>query len=150
VDSLDLVKAGVDHSRAVITVNNHLRASQPHIYAAGDCTGGYQFTHYAGFQGFMAVRNAFLPGAATAVLERVPSVTFTDPEIAHISLTEAQASEKYGDDAVVCSSPMTRVDRAITEVDTAGFIKIVHRRNGTILGLTIANQRAEEMIQGWI
>ncbi|MDA0733311.1 MAG: mercuric reductase [Chloroflexi bacterium] len=150
VDGLDLEQAGIEYSSRGIAVNDQLRTSQRHIYAAGDCTGGYQFTHYAGFQGFMAVRNALLPGAATAVLDRVPSATFTDPEIAHVGLTEAQASEKYGDGAVVCSWPMERVDRAITEGDTAGFIKIVHRPDGTILGVTIANSRAGEMIQEWI
>ena len=150
VDGLNLEKAGVEYSGRGIAVNDHLRTSQRHIYAAGDCTGGYQFTHYAGFQGFMAVRNALLPGAAKAVLDQVPSATFTDPEIAHVGLTEAQASEKYGDNAVVCSWPMERVDRAITEMDTAGFIKIVHRPDGTILGVTIANQRAGELIQEWI
>lgn len=61
LDSLGLLEAKVAHGWGGIQVNKYLRTSQKNIYAAGDCTGGYQFTYYAGFQGFMAVRNAFLP-----------------------------------------------------------------------------------------
>jgi pyruvate/2-oxoglutarate dehydrogenase complex dihydrolipoamide dehydrogenase (E3) component len=148
---LELEKAGVEYSPRGIRVNDHLRTSQRHIYAAGDCIGSsYQFTHYAGFQGFMAVRNALLPGATRAVLDRVPWATFTDPEVAHVGMTEAQARERFGDGVEVCSWPMDRVDRALTESDTSGFIKLVHKRDGTILGVTIANGRAGEMIHEWI
>ena len=73
----------------------HLRTNQRHIYAAADCVGGYQFTHYAGCQGFMAVRNAILPFNKRSVLEQVPWATFTDPEVAHVGLTKAQADEMY-------------------------------------------------------
>lgn len=147
---LDLEKAGVNYTNRGIVVNNHLRTSQRHIYASGDCAGGYQFTHYAGFQGFMAVRNALLPGSVRAVLDRVPWCTFTDPEVAHAGMTEAQARQRFGDSVMVCSLPMNRVDRALTEGDAAGFIKIVHQPNGAILGVTIVNARAGEMVHEWI
>jgi pyruvate/2-oxoglutarate dehydrogenase complex dihydrolipoamide dehydrogenase (E3) component len=151
VTGLELEKAGVEYDSKGIKVNDHLRTSQRHIYAAGDCIGsGYQFTHYAGFQGFMAARNALLPGAARAVLNRVPWATFTDPEVAHAGMTEAQAREKFGPGVEICSWPMKLVDRALAEADTTGFIKLVHKGDGAILGVTIANRRAGEMIHEWI
>ena len=78
------------------------------------CVGGYQFTHYVAWQGFMAVRNAFLPSGQSAVLDQVPWATFTDPELAHTGLTEAQAQSKFGQEAVVCNWPLDQVDRSLT------------------------------------
>ena len=137
-------------ARSGIQVDDHLRTSQRHIYAAGDCTGGYQFTHYAGWQAAMAARNALLPGASKGVTDLVPWTTFTDPEVAHVGLTEAQAREQFGDAVKTCDWPMARVDRARTEGDTDGFIKLVHKQNGTLLGATIVAARAGEMIHEWI
>ncbi len=150
VDGLDLEKADVVYSTKGIQVDEHLRTSQNHIYAAGDCVGSYQFTHYAGWQAFMAVRNALLPGASKGVVEHVPWATFTDPEIAHVGLTEPQARDKFGDAVMTCDWPMERVDRALTEVNASGFIKLVHKKNGTLLGVTIVAGRAGEMIHEWI
>ncbi|MFQ6026976.1 MAG: dihydrolipoyl dehydrogenase family protein [Dehalococcoidia bacterium] len=150
LSDLGLDQAEIDYSPLGINVNNHLRTTQKHIYAAGDCVGGYQFTHYAGWQGFMAVRNAFFPGAQKAALDLVPWATFTDPEVARTGLSELQAKEKYGDGIQVARWPMQQVDRAVTEGDTAGFIRVVHRPNGQVLGATIVNPRAGEMIHEWI
>jgi pyruvate/2-oxoglutarate dehydrogenase complex dihydrolipoamide dehydrogenase (E3) component len=102
VAELDLENAGVAYSAKGIQVDRYLHTSRRHIYAAGDCVGGYQFTHYAAWQGFMAVRNAFLPGATRAVLDRVPWTTFTDPEVAHVGYTEEQAREKFGEGVMIC------------------------------------------------
>jgi pyruvate/2-oxoglutarate dehydrogenase complex dihydrolipoamide dehydrogenase (E3) component len=150
VDGLDLERAGVTYSAKGIQVDDHLRTSQRHIYAAGDCIGSYQFTHYAGWQAFMAVRNALLPGASQGVTDCVPWTTFTDPEVAHIGLTEEQARKKFGDAVMTCWWPMETVDRARAEGDTAGFIKLVHKKDGTLLGATIVARRAGEMIHEWI
>ncbi len=149
VSALDLDKAGVAYTAKGVQVDRYLHTSQRHIYAAGDCLGGYQFTHYAAWQGFMAVRNAFLPGATRAVLDRVPWATFTDPEVAHVGLTEGQAREKFGEGVMVCRWPMEQVDRAVAEGNTSGFVKLVHRSDGTILGATIVSPRAGEMIHEW-
>ena len=97
----------------------------------------------------MAVRNAFLPGGATSVLEHVPWATFTDPEVAHAGLSEAQARTRFGESVMVCLWPLDRVDRALAEGDSTGFVKLLHRADGTILGATIAAARAGEMIQEW-
>ena len=149
LDGLGLDVTGVAYDRSGIVVDCNLRTNRNNIYAAGDCTGGYQFTHYAGFQGFMAVRNAFLPFNKKAVLERVPWATFTDPEVAHVGLTEAQAKERYGDKTLVYDWPMHRVDRAVTEGDSEGFIKLVHLPNGRLLGATVVASRAGEMVHEW-
>lgn len=150
VAGLDLEKAGVLYDEQGIQVDEALRTSQRHIYAAGDCTGGLQFTHYAGWQATLAVRNALLPGASKGVTDQVPWTTFTDPEVAHIGLTETQARDKFGDAIMICDWPMARVDRARTDGETAGFIKLVHKKDGSLLGATIVASRAGEMIHEWI
>jgi len=150
VDGLALEKAGVAYSPRGIDVDEHLRTSQRHMYAAGDCIGSYQFTHYAGWQAAMAVRNALLPGATKGIRDMVPWTTFTDPEVAHVGLTEQQAREQLGDAVMTCQWPMERVDRARTEGHTQGFLKLVHKKDGTLLGATIVCQRAGEMIHEWI
>jgi pyruvate/2-oxoglutarate dehydrogenase complex dihydrolipoamide dehydrogenase (E3) component len=150
VDGLDLERAGVAYDDKGIQVDDHLRTSQRHIYAAGDAIGRHQFTHYAGWQAVIAVRNALLPGASKGIPERVPWTTFTDPEVAHIGLTEAQARARFGDEVKTYQWPMEQVDRARAEGDTAGFIKLVHKKNGTLLGTTIVAGRAGEMIHEWI
>lgn len=149
LSGLELERAGVDYGPTGIEVSQNLRTSQRHIYAAGDCLGGFQFTHYAGWQGFMAVRNALLPGSTRAVLDRVPWTTFTDPEVAHVGLTEQQARDRYGDQMEVTNWPMSQVDRALTDGASAGFIKLVHRPNGRLLGATVVSRRAGEMIHEW-
>lgn len=149
VDGLGLERAGVRYSVEGIQVDDQLRTSQQHIYAAGDCIGGYQFTHYAGWQAFIATRNALLPGASKGVSDRVPWTTFTDPEVAHVGLNEAQARERFGDTVMTCEWPMEQVDRALAEGDTAGFIKLVHKPDGEFLGATIVARRAGEMIHEW-
>lgn len=150
VNGLDLERAGVTYDARGIKVDDHLRTSQRHIYAAGDCTGGYQFTHYAGWQAAKAIRNALFPGRTKGVRARVPWTTFTDPEVAHIGLTEEQAKEKHGSRVMTCQWPMGRVDRALTEEDTTGFMKLIYKQNGALLGVTIVAARAGEMIHGWI
>lgn len=150
VDGLSLENAGVAYNVKGINVDDHLRTSQKHIFAAGDCIGSYQFTHYAGWQAFMAVRNALLPGASKGVAERVPWTTFTDPEVAHVGMTEEQARNSYGDSVMTCEWPMSRVDRAQAEGDRDGFVKLVHKKDGTLLGTTIVAGRAGEMIHEWI
>jgi len=150
VEDLGLDAADVNHGRGGIQVNKHLRTTQANIYAAGDCTGGYQFTHYAGYKGFMAVRNAFLPFNKKSVLDRVPWATFTDPEVAHVDMTEEQAKERHGDNVQAANWPMDQTDRWITEGDSPGFLKVVYLPNGKLLGATIVAARAGEMIQEWV
>ena len=80
----------------------------------------------------------------------MPWTTFTHPEVAHVGLTEPQAREEFGDEVKTCEWPMGKVDRARAEANTAGFIKLVHKKDGTLLGATIVAGRAGEMIHEWI
>jgi pyruvate/2-oxoglutarate dehydrogenase complex dihydrolipoamide dehydrogenase (E3) component len=150
VEGLDLEKAGVAYSEKGIPVDDQLRTNLKNIYAAGDVLGGYQFTHFAGWQAFQAVRNALLPGSNSGFTDLVPWTTFTDPEVAHVGPTEAQAREKFGNNVKVCCWEMGRTDRAICENDTDGFIKVIAKKDGTILGATIISGRAGETISEFI
>jgi pyruvate/2-oxoglutarate dehydrogenase complex dihydrolipoamide dehydrogenase (E3) component len=150
VDGLDLEKAGIRYSSKGIVVDDRLRTSAHHIYAAGDCTGGYQFTHYAGWQAFQAARNALLPGHARGFPAIVPWTTFTDPEVAHAGLTEQDARRKFGNDVRVAFLGVDQVDRAITDNDSDGFYKLVFRKNETLLGVTIVAERAGESITEYV
>ena len=146
VDGLELEKAGVQYSPRGVPVDDRLRTNVKHIYAAGDVTGGYQFTHYAGWQAFQAVRNALLPGSSSGVTDLVPWVTFTDPEVAHVGLSEQQATSQFGNVIRIHRWNMTRVDRAVCENDTSGFMKIITKEDGAIVGATVVAARAGETI----
>ncbi|KAA3656748.1 MAG: pyridine nucleotide-disulfide oxidoreductase [Chloroflexi bacterium] len=145
IESLDLEKAGITFSKEGIDTNEKLQTTTKHIFAAGDCTGGFQFTHYAGWQGFQAARNALLPGSAPGMMDTVPWTIFSDPEIAQVGLAEAVARTQF-EIVQVTRQSLDRVDRAVTDQSVAGFIKIVHEENGRILGATIVAPRAGEMI----
>ena len=134
--------------KTAIQVDNKLQTTVKGIYAAGDCTGDRQFTHYAGYQGAIAARNILLPLSDPGVLETVPSTTFTSPEVASVGLSEAAAIEKYGaDKIVVAEKQLSTVDRAVTDGTEAGFIKIVYlKRNGKVVGSTIVSPAAGELI----
>lgn len=146
IAGLDLDKAGVKYSVAGIPVDEHLRTNMKHIYAAGDVVGGLQFTHLAGWQGFQAARNALLPGNSKGLSELVPWVTYTDPEVAHAGLTEEQARARFGGQVRVRLWEMNRTDRAVCEADTDGFLKVVAKGDGTLLGATVVHARAGETI----
>jgi pyruvate/2-oxoglutarate dehydrogenase complex dihydrolipoamide dehydrogenase (E3) component len=145
-DELQLEKVGVMYSSKSIEIDDRLRTNVKHIYAAGDVTGSYQFTHYAGWQAFQAVRNALLPGSSSGISDLVPWVTFTDPEVAHIGATEDQARSQHGDGVEVHRWEMGKVDRAVCENDISGFLKIITKPDGAILGATIVGARAGEAI----
>ena len=149
IDGLGLERAGIEHSPRGIAVDDSLRTSVKHIYAAGDCAGGFQFTHYAGFQGAMAVRNMLLPGRSKGRPEHPPWATFTDPEVAHTGYTEEQARQRFGDKVRVSMLPMAHVERSVTEDATDGFIKVVQRSHGETLGATVVGPWAAETLQAW-
>jgi pyruvate/2-oxoglutarate dehydrogenase complex dihydrolipoamide dehydrogenase (E3) component len=146
IERLDLEKAGVEYSPHGVSVDDRLRTNVKHIYAAGDVTGSYQFTHYAGWQAFQAVRNALLPGSSSGVRNLVPRVTFTDPEVAHIGATEEQARTENGNRVCVYRRELRQVDRAVCENDLCGFLKIITKPDGAILGASIVSARAGEAI----
>ncbi len=135
VDTMDLPRAGVAFTAERVLVDKVLRTNIKHIYAAGDVVGGPQFTHYAGYQAFVAARNALFPGASKGIVESVPWTTFTDPELARAGLSEAEARQKHREAGMSVSvMPMEHVDRAVVENDAEGFIKVVHKKDGTVVG----------------
>ena len=125
-------------------VDDSLKTSSPGIYACGDCIGSYQFSHYAGWQAFQAVRSALLPGKGSGKTDVLPWCTFTDPEVARVGPLELEARKEHGDKLEVKTMPMTGIDRAVCE-DDEGFIKLLHV--GTkIVGATVVAERAGELI----
>lgn len=146
IAGLDLDKAGVQADARGIPVDANLRTNVRHIFAAGDVLGGHQFTHFAGWQAFLAVRNALLLGGAAGFTDIVPWVTFTDPEVAHVGMTEAAARARHGTAVKVNQWAMSRTDRAVCDDDTDGFLKVISRGDGTLLGATMVAPRAGEAV----
>ncbi|NLT70451.1 MAG: mercuric reductase [Verrucomicrobiaceae bacterium] len=146
IEGLDLEKAGVDSHKKGVTVDDHLRTTNPRIYAAGDICSPYQFTHAADFMARTVIRNALFMGRARVSKLVIPWCTYTSPEVAHVGLTGEQAAEK-GIEIDTFTQEMSGVDRAILEGETGGFVK-VHVRKGKdeIVGATIVAPHAGDMI----
>ncbi|MFX1511241.1 MAG: dihydrolipoyl dehydrogenase family protein [Promethearchaeota archaeon] len=147
--SLNLDNAKIKHDNSGILVNKYLQTSEDHIYAAGDCIANNpQFTHYAAWQAFIATRNALLAGSSEGKKAYVPITIFTDPEVAHIGITEDQA-QKQGIKVMTHFFQLDKVDRIRTDRDR-GFIKLIMSSEEALLGVTVVGNRAGEMIQEWI
>ncbi|WP_027943936.1 dihydrolipoyl dehydrogenase family protein [Amycolatopsis taiwanensis] len=142
---LDAARVRLD-AHGYVAVDAKLRTSNRRIYAAGDVTGAPAFAHVAGMHGNIAATNALLAPVRRIDHERIPWVTFTDPEIAHVGLTEGQARHRHGDAVRVRLLRHEHVDRAIVEDDTDGFTHVVLDAKGRMLGATIVAPRAGEMI----
>lgn len=155
-DGIGLETVGVRLDRGLVATNAKLQAA-PTVWAAGDCATRLQFTHVGDEQGRLAAANAFagrLPWSGRAWDDRVvPWVTFTEPEIAHVGLTEQQAFERYGERAQVSYVSDVHGDRARTAGETDGFVKLVAvpaRVGGMVLGrlvgMTVVGPMAGEQI----
>ena len=150
LDTLALDAAGVRTNKRGVEVNDYLQTSQPHIYAAGDITGRYLFTHTADYQARIVVRNILMPHQLLrqrADNSVVPWCTYTDPEIARVGLSENEAKEQHLEYDLY-RQPMAEVDRAVVENATTGFAKVLTRK-GTdrILGATIVAEHAGDLLQ---
>jgi len=146
VEELALNKAGIDHSPKGVEVDDKCRTSQSHIYACGDITGRYQFTHMSEHMAKVATTNALLKVPMKIDAEHVPWVTYTDPELGHIGATETEL--KTGDIKYeVYRFPFSKIDRAVTDAKSEGLIKIFAKSwSGKILGASILGERAGELI----
>lgn len=143
---LNLDGAGVNYSKRGITVNDRCRTNVRHIYAAGDVTGRYQFTHMSEHMAKIAASNAILKVPMKIDAKHVPWSTYTDPELAAVGASEKQL-EKDGTSFEVYRFPYSKVDRAITEGAMDGMIKIFAKKwNGKILGATIYGKQAGDLI----
>ncbi len=146
VEGLGLEAAGVSHDRTGVLVNDRLQTSNPHIYAAGDICSPYKFTHAADAQARILIANALFMGRQKVSSLVMPWCTYTDPEIAHVGMYEADAKAK-GIALTTLTVPLSEIDRAVLDGETEGFAR-VHLRKGTdnILGATIVARHAGEMI----
>jgi pyruvate/2-oxoglutarate dehydrogenase complex dihydrolipoamide dehydrogenase (E3) component len=148
IEKLNLDNAGVRHDRTGIKVDRGLRTSNKRIYAIGDVTGGLQFTHVANYHASVVIKNALFRLPAKVDNDILPRVTFTDPELAQIGLTEAEAREKHGN-VHVYRWPFSDNDRAQAERATDGFVKVITTKRGRVLGASMVGDHAGELIQMW-
>lgn len=148
LQGLDLEAAGIAYERSGIKVDAGLQTSNPKVYAIGDCIGGLQFTHVANYHAGILIRRILFRLPAKVDTGRVPWVTYTDPELAHVGLTEAQARQA-GHKVSVLRWPYHENDRAQAERETEGHVKVVVGPKGRILGASIVGAHAGELIQMW-
>ncbi|MBI5490439.1 MAG: FAD-dependent oxidoreductase [Deltaproteobacteria bacterium] len=149
LEGLGLDAAGVQTTPRGITVDAHLRTTARNIWAAGDCTGSYQFTHFAQVQAQVATRNALFRGKQKFDEPFVPWTTFADPELAHVGLREEDARASHPE-ARTYRMPYAELDRAIVEGETGGLAKVVCDRHGRILGASLLGPRAGEAISEFV
>jgi pyruvate/2-oxoglutarate dehydrogenase complex dihydrolipoamide dehydrogenase (E3) component len=147
-EGLALDAAGIACDRNGIVVNKGLRTSNRRVYAIGDVAGRGQFTHLANYHAGLVIRNALFRLPVKVNADLVPRVTFTDPELAHVGLTETEARSRRITIRVL-RWPYHENDRAQSERETAGHIKVVTDRRGKVLGATIVGAAAGELITTW-
>ena len=148
VDGLNLEAAGIAYDRRGIKVGPSLLTSNSKVYAIGDVTGGLQFTHVANYHAGIVMRRIAFRMPAKATTDHIPWVTFTDPELANVGLTEDEARKRHGTISVY-RWPYHENDRAQAERATDGFVKVVTDKRDRILGAAIVGEHAGELIQMW-
>jgi dihydrolipoamide dehydrogenase len=151
VEDIGLEAAGIEYDRrAGVATDEHRRTSVPHVYAVGDCAGYWQLAHTAFREGEVAAENACGHDAVMDV-RAVPRPIYTDPEIAGVGLTEAEAREQYGDDVAVGQFPWVANARAVMQDETVGWVKSIHEtRYGELLGLVMVGPHVTDMIEAGV
>lgn len=148
LSKLDLTAAGVAHTAKGVTVGPNLRSSNRRVYAVGDAAGGAQFTHVAGAHAGVVIRQMLFGLPARAETRVVPRVTYADPELAQVGLTEAEARAAHGDALQVIRQDFAHNDRAQTEGAPDGFLKLMLVKSRPV-GVTIVGPQAGELIGLW-
>jgi pyruvate/2-oxoglutarate dehydrogenase complex dihydrolipoamide dehydrogenase (E3) component len=146
---LGLAEAGIVFDEHGIKVDGRLRTTNPRVYAIGDVAGGPQFTHWAGYQAGLVVRSILFRFGGRLKPDILPWVTFTDPELAHVGLSEAEARARHGH-VQVLRWPFSENDRAQTERATRGLVKVLTTLKGRVLGVDILGRNAGELIAPWV
>ncbi|MFQ5954570.1 MAG: dihydrolipoyl dehydrogenase family protein [Kiloniellales bacterium] len=149
VDGLGLEAAGIAYGAQGIAVDHRLRTSNRRVFAIGDVIGGPLYTHAAAYHAGIVLRNALFRLPARVDYRALPWVTYTDPELAHVGMTEAQAKAKLGHVRVLRWS-FDANDRAQTERRTEGMIKVIATRRGRVVGTSIVGRHAGDLLQPWI
>jgi len=148
VENMGLEQAGIAATPKGIQVDDGLRTTNRRIYAIGDCNGGPAFTHVAGHQAGLVIRSALFRLPVKFDPRALPWVTYSDPELAQIGLTE-EAARRAQSDVVVTHQPAAGNDRARTERHEDGFLKIISDRQGRVLGVTIVGVQAGDLLAPW-
>lgn len=147
---LELDAIGVDYDRRGLKLDARLRSvTQPHIYGAGDVTGQYLFTHAAGYEGGIVIRNAIFHLPAKADYTNLPWCTYTDPELASIGLNE-KAAQAAGLTYSVWTEPFRNNDRSLAEGEEVGLIKLLLDKKERPLGAQILGPHAGELVSEWV
>ncbi len=149
VGDLNLAAAGVEHDLSGIKVDDRLRSANKKVFAIGDAAGQHQFTHLAAYHAGIMLRNALFRLPAKVDYTALPWVTYTDPELAHVGLTEARARERGGS-VEVLRWRFDENDRAHTERRTEGLVKVVTTKRGRVLGASIVGRHAGELTLPWV
>lgn len=151
VDGLELEKAGVEYERNRIKTNDYLQTSNKNIFAAGDVTAHFQFTHMADYEAQIVIQNAFVPFPFKKKTDFrvVPWATFTEPEVARVGMTEKEAREKFGGNVKIYKVNFAENDRSQAESATDGFAKIVTNK-GKIIGASLVGEHAGELIHEFV
>ncbi len=148
VENLGLDNAGIEFTPKGIVVDKGLRTTNRKVYAIGDVAGGLQFTHVAGYHAGLVIRNALFRLPVNNETRHIPWVTYTDPELAHVGMTEDQAKQQ-GQPVKVLRWSYQENDRAQAERRTDGLVKVITSAKGHILGASIVGRQAGELIQPW-
>jgi pyruvate/2-oxoglutarate dehydrogenase complex dihydrolipoamide dehydrogenase (E3) component len=148
LDGLGLEAAGVEFTRKGVTVGRDLRSSNRKIYAVGDAAGGLQFTHVAGYHAGIVIRQMLFGLPSKSATAHIPWATYTDPELAQVGPTEAEARKTFGDALTVVRFDYAENDRAQAERKTEGFVKVMVVK-GRPIGATLVGAQAGELIGLW-
>ena len=148
IDKLNLDAAGIETTRRGIKVDASLKTTNKRVYAIGDVAGGLQFTHVAGYHAGIVIRSALFGLPAKQRTDHIPWATYTDPELAQVGLTEAEARAAHNDRVEIVRFPYEHNDRAIAERKTQGLIKVMVVK-GRPVGASIAGHQAGELINLW-
>ena len=144
IEDLHLEAAGVRSTTEGVVVSDRLQTTNPRVYASGDVCSAYKFTHAADAMSRLVLRNALFFGRQKASALVIPWVTYTDPELAHVGVTQADVAESGGRLATI-TIDLSEVDRAVVDDRTDGFVR-VHHEGGRLRGCTIVAPHAGEMI----
>lgn len=146
VEGLGLENAGVQYNKKGVQVTDTLRTTNKNVYACGDVCSAFQFTHSADFQARTVLQNALFRGNAKASTLIIPWATYTSPELARVGLTEEE-SRQQGLEVTTITQPLEKVDRAILDGQSEGFVRVHLKKGGdTIVGATIVSAHAGDLI----
>ncbi len=150
-ENLELEQAHVATANGAILVDRRLRSkTNNRVFVVGDASGGPQYTHVAGYHAGVVIKNALFLLPSKTNYESVPRITYTDPELAHVGMSETQAKEFLKENSRILKVGFSDNDRAVAEGRTEGFLKVITNSKGRIYGASIVGQSAGELILPWV